>query len=106
MANSIHFADIIPGSRTRSRLLADMVQFFGLLLALTPAAIMLLAKPSTDNQLLLMADVLCPLIGSWMLLIRLKNKTVVVVAGIGLGAVFFLINIFVALFVGCSQHPI
>jgi len=84
-----------------------MIQFLGLLLALAPAAIMLLTRPSTNStniQLLLMADVLCPLVGSWMLLIRMKNKYAVVLAGVGLGVVFFLINIFVALFVGCSQQ--
>ncbi len=41
---SIPFADITLGSRTRNRLLVDMIQFFGLLLALMPAAIMLLTK--------------------------------------------------------------
>jgi hypothetical protein len=83
-----------------------MVQFLGLFLALVPSAITLLIGPETYFRGILAANVLFPLIGSWMLLIRMKNKFDHVMASIGLGIVFFLVNVFVAVFVGCSRHPL
>ena len=65
---------------------------------------MLMTNPSVDNRVSLAANVLFPLIGSWMLLIRMKNKFDHVMASIGLGIVFFFVNVFVAVFVGCSGH--